>query len=111
MLNKKRAFVSLGAGIFIFVVGFLGVLLMLRLLNSPHGMYTVLLWILIWPTRLIGCFFTIRYPGGGAVTLPLTIGPIADIAILSGLIYSALTLFRKKSPSLSPLPPPAFKGK
>ena len=36
------------------------------------------------------------------MALPLTIGPIADIAILSGLIYSALTLFRKKSPSLFP---------
>ena len=111
MLNKKRAFVSLGAGIFIFVGGFLVLLLILRLLKSPQWMYTVLLWILIWPTRLIGCFFTIPYLRGSAVAFPLTIGLIADIAILSSLVYAALTLFRRKSPSLFPPPPPAFKVK
>jgi len=111
MLNKKRAFVSLGAGIFIFVGGFLGSLLILRLLNSPQWMYTGLVWILIWPTRLIGCFFTIPYLRGDAVAFPLTVGLIADIAILSGLVYAALTLSRRKSPSLSPPPPPAFKVK
>jgi|SRR6185295_9538749 len=111
MLNTKRAFVSLGAGIFIFVGGFLGSLLILRLLNSPQWMYTGLVWILIWPTRLIGCFFTIPYLRGDAVAFPLTVGLIADIAILSGLVYAALTLSRRKSPSLSPPPPPAFKVK
>ena len=111
MLNKKRAFLSLGTGIFVFVGGFLGLLFILRLLNSPHWMYTVLLWILLWPTRLMGCFFTIPYPGGGAVAFPLTIGLFANIAILSGLVYAALTLFRRKSLSLSPPPPPAFKVK
>lgn len=110
MLNKKkRAFVSLGAGIFIFVGGFFVLLLMLRLLGSPPWMYGLLLWILIWPTRLIGCFITLPHLGGDTVLLPLTIGAIIDIAILSGLVYAVLPLFRIKSLNLSPPPPPEFK--
>lgn len=110
MLNKKRrALVSLGAGILIFVGSSFSLLLILRLLNSPQWMYTVIIWILFWPTRLIGCFITIPYQRGGALAFVLAIGVLTDVAILSVLVYAALSLIRRKSASLPPPVPPPFQ--
>src|SRR5678815_1626770 len=104
MLNKKRAFVSLGAGILIFIAGSFLLLFTWRLLNSPPWMSTALVWILVWPTRLIGCIVTIPYPREGAVAFTLSVGIISDIAILWGLVYAMLSLFKSKPlPSSPPL--------
>ncbi len=104
MLNKKRALVSIGSGILIFVGGMFTLLFVLRLLNSPHWMYTIMIWILVWPARLAGSVFTIPYPEDGGVMFVLSVGIVIDIAILSGVIYAALSKLRKKS--IDPLPPP-----
>jgi hypothetical protein len=110
MLNKKRAFVSLGAGILIFIGGSFLLLFTWRLLNSPQWMLTAILWILVWPTRLIGCIVTIPYPRVGAVALALSVGIISDIVILWGLVYAVLSRFKSKPLSSShPSAPLSFK--
>jgi hypothetical protein len=106
VLKRKRAVASLGAGIFIFIGGFLTLLFILRLLNSPQWMYTIIIWMLVWPTRLVGCVIAIPYPKVGGAAFVLSIGIITDIAILSGLVYAALSLLGRKSPKVSPPPPP-----
>src|SRR6266404_8599641 len=109
MLNKKRAFISFGAGIVTYVGGSVVLLFTWKLLNSPQWMSTAIVWILVWPTRLIGCVFTIPYPRVGAVAFALFIGLIADITILSGLFYVSLSLLGRKATSLSPPTPPRFQ--
>ena len=107
MLIKKRAFVSIGASIVIFLIGSFLLLLTYKLLNSPPWMSTVLVWILAWPLLLAARLFSIPSPGRvGVVMLGLSMGVAADIAILSGIIYLGLSPFWKKSPSPPPPPPP-----
>lgn len=106
MLNQKRVFVSLGASVLIFVIGSFFLLFTYRLLNSPAWMLTVMTWILIWPNLLLSKA-GFPYPGR---LVSLSIGPIADFAILSVLIYVALSLLMPKSPSTTrPPPPPQFE--
>lgn len=91
MLDKKRVFLSLGAGVFIFVSGLFLMLFAWRLLNSPQWMLTGMIWILVWPIRLSECVIGIPYTG--RVGLAISIGITSDVAILSGLIYAVLSLF------------------
>jgi hypothetical protein len=103
MVNKKLALVSIGAGIVTFVSGFLGLLLIYRLLSSPQWMFTIIFWILAWPILLLTRVFRVPYLGS-ALVLALSSGVIANVAILSGIFYLLLTLLRRKTPT-PPLPP------
>ena len=102
--------VSLGAGILVFVIGLFSILLVWKILNSPAWMTTGIVWMLVWPIRLLLFVICIPYPDRGGTALALTIGIAADVAILSRLIYVALSLFSGKPsrPSLPP-PPPAYQ--
>ena len=82
MLNTKRAFVSLGPGHPRFCCRVFSLLFILRLLNSPQWMYTVILWILVWPTRLLGVLYNSKQELA-KIAFVLSIGLITDIAILS----------------------------
>ena len=103
MLNKKRVVASIGVGIVIFALGFFLLLFTYKLLNSPQWMLTAMTWILIWPHLLLAKV-GLPYPG---IVVALSIGPITDIAILSGIIYAVLSLLMGKPPNTSPPPPPS----
>jgi hypothetical protein len=106
VLNKKRAFVSLGAGILIFVIASFVILLTWELLKKPELMSTVIVWIIGWPILLAVKVISIPYPGRSGVVFALLIGVMVDIAFLSGLIYAALSMFSRKARPTSPPPPP-----
>jgi hypothetical protein len=97
MLNKKLVFVSIGGGILLFVIGSFLLLLTWKILKSPEWMSTVIAWILVWPVLLLVRVFPLPYPGTVGVVFALSIGITADVAILSGIIYAALSLLRRKS--------------
>jgi hypothetical protein len=109
MLNKKRMLVSLGTGIFLFLVGLFSILLIWKLLNSPAWMTDGIVWMLAWPIRLLSMVTPLPYPERGGAVLALSVGAAADIAILTGSIYAALSRFRSKwRPPSPPPPPPAY---
>jgi len=103
MLNKKRAIISLGASILVFVIGMFFLVFTYKLLNSPAWMLNGMVWILAWPIQLLNRASCIAYPGAA---LTLSSGVAADVAILSGLIYVALSRFSTKPLPPSPPPPP-----
>jgi len=105
MLSLKRVFVSVGAGIFSFVIGFFLLFFTYKLLNSPPWMSSAMTWILIWPNLFLAKA-GVPYPGR---ILSLSLGPIADVSILSALIYTALSLVRR-SPANNTPPPPLHFG-
>jgi hypothetical protein len=110
MLNKKRAFVSLGASVLIFIAGSFSLLFTYRLLKSPQWLSTLMVWILVWPTRLIKRIVTIQYSRVVAVAVALSVGILCDIAILSVLFYAVLSRFKSRPlPSSPPSPPLSFK--
>jgi|GEM_PF-5088093 len=106
MLNKYRALGSLGVGILIFVIGMMVILFIWKLLNSPQWMTTGIIWLLCWPMWIAMWFFRIDLTSNSSVAIALSSGVIADIAILSLLIYLALAKFSRLSPRPSSPPPP-----
>ena len=107
MMNKKRMLVSLGAGILLFVVGLFSLLLIYRLVNSPAWLATVIVWMIVWPFRIFLMVVCIpHYPEKAGVALMLAGGAAADIAILTQLVYLALSRFSGKSRRTAPPPPP-----
>ncbi len=107
MLNKYRALGSVGAGILIFVIGLLVILFIWKLLNSPQWLLTGMIWLLCWPWWLVMCVVHIPLTTNANLAIALSSGAIADIAILSILIYVALARFSRMSPRPSSPPPPA----
>src|ERR1044072_2950241 len=106
MVNKKRMLVSLGAGILLFVIGFLSLSFICRLVNSPAWMLNGMLWMLGWPIRILFTVGCIPYPERGGAALILSVGTAADIAILTQLVYVVLSRFNRKSHQTSPPPLP-----
>lgn len=95
MLNKKRLFVSLGAGILIFVIASFIILLTWKVLNSPQGM-TVLAWRVAWPVLLSTRVVRIPSLGQGAIVFSFLVSITIDNVIVSGLVYAALSIVNKK---------------
>ena len=106
MLNKKRVFVSLGAGVLVFVIASFGILLTWKILKSPEWMSTAMVWIIAWPLLLLVKVACVPYPGRGGILFAVLISITIDVAVLSGLIYAALSLLSKKAPGAAPSPPP-----
>ena len=63
-------------------------------------------WMIAWPLLLLVKVVGITYPGQGGLVLAVVIGIATDIAVLSGLIYAGLSLFKPKSHLTSSPPPP-----
>ncbi len=106
MLNKKRAFISLGAAILIFVIASFVILLIWKILKSPEWMSTLMVWIIAWPILLLAKVISIPYPGRAGLVFAISITITIDVAVLSGLVYAALSLLNGKPQRVSPPPPP-----
>ncbi len=98
--------VSFGAALVVFVVVSFGVLLTWKVLRSPQWMTTIIAWMIAWPLLLLVKVVGIPYPGKGGLALAVISGIVADIAVLSGLIYAGLSLLKPKPQSTSSPPPP-----
>lgn len=106
MPDAKRALGSVGAGILIFVIGFLVILFIWKLLGSPLWMLTGIAWMLCWPFWLLTSVVHIPLAARANLAIALCSGVLADVAILSGLVYAALSRFSRMSPRPSSPPSP-----
>jgi len=106
MLNKKRAFISLGAGILTFVIASFVILLTWKILKSPEWMSTVIVWIIGWPILLLTKVIRIPYPGRGGIVFAILVSVTIYVAVLSRLIYAGVSLINRKAQRPSPPPPP-----